>query len=363
MRRTVLTASLAAMVGVSAIGCKSMPSLAWWKTAKKNDAGSTALAQSAPALPSDVALKTEGLAAAQTVPPAGGMAAPFAASAAPPASMTTSGVTPASYPNTGVPAGYPTTSAPSFAGNAPTSYPSTTPHQASIPADTNNANMGSIAMPYNPNAVPPAATTAATPAAAPSSADRYATASRPAMNTASAPSMGTTSTPSFSTSNNMAASSASPYGDAGSRYGVPAASAAAPAPSYAAEPIQSNTPPAGASSPALTGSVGDRYAQASTTPMSTAPASAAPAATTTAPAAQTTQQASSQTVTQTAASQPYRPGGTSTYPGAAEEEQNIEVASRPEATSTDSSSTVPNVATPGYTPAPTQTSPQVPRYW
>jgi len=348
-RKTVLTAGLAAMVGVSAIGCKSMPSLAWWKTTKKNDVGATALAQSAPALPSDVAIKTEGLAAA-TAAPTGGMAAPFAASAAPSMGTITSGgsasgVTPASYPNTGIPAGYPTTSASNVAGNVPTNYPSTSPSSASAPP-ANYANMGSIAMPYNPNAVPPAATTASAPAAPAPSADRYAT--------APSPSLSTPSTPSMSTSSNMSASTAS-SGDAGSRYGAPTASTAAPAyntstavsaPSYTADPIQS-TPPAGAGSTSPTSAVGDRYAQASTTPAATTPPPT-----------------SNQTVSQTAAtSQPYRPGGTGTYPGATEAEENLELAARPETSTTGTTNSVPNVATPGYIPAPTQTAPQVPRYW
>jgi len=332
MRKTILTASLAAWVGVSAIGCKSMPSLTWWKTAKKNDAASTAVAHTAPALPSDVAIQTEGLAAAKTAAPTG-TAAPFASTAAPFASTTASGVTPAAYPNTGVP-GYPTTSAPSFTSNVPASYPSTSPSGF---ASTPTANLGSIALPYNPNAAPPAATIATAPAATAPSADRYTA----------------TSTPSFSTSNNLS-TSAAPYGDTSSRYGSQTASTASTAPSYTPVSIPTKTAPANNIGASQTGAVGDRYAQAAATT----------AAVTTAPPAQTAPKASSQPITQTVATgEPYRPGGTSSYPGASQEEQNYELAARPKGTNASTSSQAPNVATPSSTPAPAQSSQQVPRYW
>lgn len=335
--KTVLTAGLAALVGVSSLGCKSMPSLAWWKTASK-DAPATAVAQ-APALPSDVALKTEGLAAAAPTAPVGGTAAPFKATTA------ASGVTPASYPNTGVPASYPTTSTPTMASAAPTNYPSTT--SSTAPSQSTNAsNLGSIAMPYNPNAVPPTAKVAAAPAAAPQPADRYATAS----------------TPSFSTTNNVSATSTG-FGDGGSRYGASSTTTStpaysAPAPSFTPEPIQTGSTPMASPSSTPASAVGDRYAQAATTPAPTTPTQT-PTTTASSSAPTTSSQPVAQTVTQTAAtSDPYRPGGTSTYPGAKTSENQYEVATRPETTSS-----VPNLAVPSSTPSSTTTSPQAPRYW
>jgi hypothetical protein len=322
MRGTILTASLAVLVAVSSVGCKSMPSLTWWRTADNSNANATAVAHAAPALPSDVAIQNEGL-VIDTAPVTGGAAAPFAATAAP-------AVSPTGYPNTGAPS-YSST----IAGSAP-----------AMPA-MNDSNLGTIDMPYNPNGVPPAATVAAAPpAAAPPTANRYAAPSAPAYTPTTTP-----------------ANSSPQMADAGSRYGTqtPANTTPAysppPATSYAPPTAQAAAPPASsyeatnynATLTSATGELGDRYAQ--------------PATTTAAPAAQPTNPVSQEQAIAT--SEPYRPGGTSTYPGAVGVPSNYEMAVRPEAPATTpgSSSSVPNVATPGDAPAPPQSAPQVPRYW
>ena len=339
MRGTIFTVSLAVLVGVSSVGCKSMPSLTWWKTASTTDANATAAAHTAPALPSDVAIQSEGL-AANVATTTGGSAAPYVPTAAP-------AVSPAPYPNTQ----YPNTGAPS--------YSSTVASSAVATPASNNSNLGTIDMPYNPNVVPPAATAApaatvaAAPAATAPTAQRY----------------GTTATPSYAATNTLS-SGVSQHSDAGSRYAsqggsgtkspYSAAPAASPAPSYAPATAQSTAPPVnnyGATLTSATGGVGDRYAQ--------------PATTTSAPTAQASTTMGNfpaspvQTTQAVATSGPYRPGATSTYPGVAGEPSSYEMASRPEspALATGTGSSVPNVATPNSTPAPPQSAPQVPRYW
>ena len=319
MRGTILTASLAVLVGVGSVGCKSMPSFPWAKTANNSNADATAVTRTAPALPSDVAIKTEGLAANSTAP-TGGTAAPYVATAAP-------AVSPAGYPNTGAP-----------------SYSSTIASTAPAVQAKNDSNLGTIDMPYNPNTVPPAATVAAAPpTAAPPTANRYA---------APAPS----SYPTTSTLSNSAPQNT----DAGSRYATQTASSTSPAASsassYAPATTQATAPPTnnnfGATLASATGAVGDRYSQ----PSSTGSAPAAQPSTTAGNFPTSQEQA-------VATSEPYRPGGTSTYPGAASAPPNYEMASRPEAPASATGSSVPNVATPGDVPAPPQSAPQVPRYW
>ena len=139
MRGTILAASLAVLLTVSSVGCKSMPSLAWWQSASNPEATEeTAVAHTAPALPSDVAIQTEGLATTKETTTNPVSASPYVSTGAP-------GVSPAAYPSTG---------APSFSPSA-----SSTTAAAAAPAE-NGSNLGSIAMPYNPNVAPPANQTA-----------------------------------------------------------------------------------------------------------------------------------------------------------------------------------------------------------
>ncbi len=335
MRGIILTASLAVLVGVSSVGCKSVPSLTWWKTASNSNANATAVAHTAPALPSDVAIQTEGLAAniattAGGAGGAGGIAAPYVPT-------TASAVSPAGYPNTGAP-----------------SYVSTVASSAVATPAMNDSNLGTIDMPYNPNAVPQAATVA--PAATAAPAATVATA--PIANRYS-----TTATPSNAAANTLS-NSAPQFSDAGSRYATPTTSSSTPAynttpvTSFAPPPAPTTAPPANnyiATTAGATSPVGDRYAQPTTTTL----APAAPASTTTGNFG-TSQEQTTQTI---ATTEPYRPGATSTYPGAASEPTSLEMASRPESPDSATGSSVPNVATPGSTPVPQESAPQVPRYW
>jgi hypothetical protein len=332
MRGINLTASLVVLVVVSSVGCKSMPSLTWWRTASTTDANATALAHTAPALPSDVAIQTEGL-AANTATTAGGSASPYLPTAA-------STVSPAGYPNTG---------APSYLSNVASSG-------VARPA-MNDTNLGTIDMPYNPNAVPPAskAASATTAAAAPASpaliANRYAN----------------MATPSDAAANTLS-NSASQFSASGSRYGTQTESgtkpgynitpSASPAPSYAPKTAQTAASPVnsyGATMASATSPVGDRYAQ--------------PVTATSAQASATEGNVEASQQQTVATSEPYRPGATGTYPNIAAEPTSYEMASRPEApaSATGTGSPVPNLATPDSTPTPPQSAPQsapqVPRYW
>jgi hypothetical protein len=326
MRGTILAVSLAVLVGVSSVGCTSMPSLAWWKTADNSNANATAVARAAPALPSDVAIQNEGL-VTNTAPATGNTPAPYVATAAPV-------VTPTGYPNTGAP-----------------SFTSTTPSVAQVGPAINDSNLGTINLPYNPNGVPPAATVAeAPPAAAPTTPSRYAT----------------PSTPDYPPTN-TSAGNLPQIADAGSRYGPQTAANTTPAfnqapapsvaPSYAPPTAQAYVPPTnggyGATQISATGEIGDRYAQ----PAPTQAPAEQPA---TVPVSASTGQGQA-----IATSEPYRPGSTSTYPGATGTTSNYEVATRPEASTTTPgmSSSVPNVATPGNVTTPPLSAPQVPRYW
>jgi hypothetical protein len=325
MRGTIFAASLAVLVGVSSVGCTSMPSLAWWKTADNSNANATAVARAAPALPSDVAIQNEGL-ATNAAPATGNTPAPYVATAAPV-------VTPTGYPNTGAP-----------------SFTSTPPSVAQVRPAMNDSNLGTINLPYNPNGVPPAATVAAVPpAAAPTTPSRYAT----------------PSTPDYPPTNTPAGNLPQ-IADAGSRYGTQTAANTipaynpAPAPSYAPPTAQASVPSTnggyGATLTSATGEIGDRYAQPATTAPTQAPAEQ-PAAV---PGNASTGQGQA-----IATSEPYRPGSTSSYPGATSTTLNYEVAARPEVptTSPGTTSSVPNVAVPGSVTTPPQSAPQVPRYW
>jgi hypothetical protein len=309
MRVQILVASLAVVLGTATVGCKSASKYAWWDTADKAETADTALAATEPLLPSQIAKQAEG-----------GQAAPYT-----PGQMA-QGAMPSSYPSTGAP-GYP------IGGMAPAYQPPPQSVAATSPmADSGMSNLGSIAPPYDPSAVPPAANVALTTAPAPteSTAERYASATSAGPITPTAP---MESGPSVASS---------PYeASAGSRYGNYSAANAAPSAtsSYGMEsaPINTAVPVAPAA--------GDRYT-ATTTPASSAEMNPL-------------EEKSPAPDTMTAAS-PYRPGGTATYPSSA---PAYEVATRPgyEASSSTNEASVPNAAAPGQTTTPA--APQGSRYW
>ncbi len=315
MRGKVLVASLALLLAGSSVGCKTTSNMAWWRTAGKDAPEAEVLARSAPELPSEIAKQAEGLAANTSEQLAGGVAAPFVpgGNALPAADVAA----------TTAPGAYPSTSAPSFTP--------TTPAATTAPA---TASLGSLAMPYNPNAVPPAAATT-TPVAAPPGASRYASvATSPA------------------TPSNNAALPAASYPDTPSRYGQQVASAA----TATTDTPQTSTPPSTQTAALPTtasgaaAKLGDRYA--AVVPSASLPVnnSLAEPATPTIPPKTTLTEAA-----------PFRPGGTSTYPAAVQ--APVQVATRPE-TPTTAMSHTPNTTptTDGSLPAAHTPPHQVPRY-
>ena len=347
MRRIEAYGILALLFVVSTTGCKSMPSLTWWKTASKTEAAdSTALAHGAPQLPSEVALEAERANAAQVA------AASSITVTAPP------------YVSTGAPSinpsVYPSTSAPAFKASTTTEQVAAT---TAPPAK--NPNLGSIALPYNPDAVPPPAPSTTTLAQASAPTDRYGS------TTAAAPqpptSFGAPSNPAIPAGGSSFSSSSTSAG-LGDRYASASVSPgtsdfdpvsaspstpAAPSPTTPSN-FSSQAAPAFAAVPAGGSSqLGDRYSQAASS--SYEPAAATPPSPSQAPAAASATM-SNQSVATTG---PYRPGGTSSYPGAQAAQPAYNVAARPEEMPEGHPATeqVPNVATPDSSVPGTQ------RYW
>jgi len=344
MRNTIIATAVAVLLCAGSVGCKTPSKMAWWKTADKTGTESMALANSAPALPADLAKQAEGLAtAAPSIQLSeDGKAAPYTPT-------TVAAAAPAFTP-TAAPGAYPSTSAAPYSSTAASSIAASTP----VPA-AQSANLGSVNLPYNPNAVPPAKTVVAatSPAVSPApSVDRYAS----AVTTNAASAYGGANAPS--------ASSAVPQFGGADRYG----SASAPIIASAVPQISTKTtsPATGPLAPAMNAASayvasvpttsqaippttppattqyggGDRYATAD----SSLAASAAPQVQTATPAPTTPAPAV------VASAAPYRPGGTASYPtGAA-----FEVASRPSTTTQQ----VPNVGAPQPTTQPSQ----APRY-
>lgn len=364
MRNTIVAASVAVCLTTLTLGCKTAPKLAFWKSGDSADVESTALAHSAPSLPADVAKQAEALASSSPAIDMSTTPAAASAAAAPPYSPAPAYVPPAasvaSTPATSVGSG--TKSAPSFPTTGAASYATTTPSAApkvaaaTPPALYNrdqSADLGSVDMPYNPNAVPPArkpaAAVASAPTTSPATADRYGSASLastyPATSTPAAPSFNSGSSskamPSTAaTSPSLPASSGDRYSNAATS---PAPSTTNPAPAYS-----SPAPTTPAMSPSV-----DRYASsgAPSSPI-TPTASVPPAIAATAPAVSTAPPVSS--APQVAKATPYRPGGTSSYEGITVEQSGIEIATRPNS----ASSTVPNATAPSSTPEPSE----APRY-
>ena len=295
---------LIALLSFHSVGCKTTEKLAFWKSSENTQTESEVLARSAPALPSQIARQAEALAATGVnITPSsapGGVAAPYSAPpVAAPTTTLASTAPPSSYPSTGV------------EGYAPV-----TTQQTPVASSPSSDKLGTIPMPYNPNSVPAPPTTAPGPSPTVAPTDRYATAPTVGGGVAASHSQPTTTTaaPSFSASQD--------------RYG-----------SY--PKTQASISPATTTSPAA-------IAPASTTPVQQASTSRAPGApvytNTNTPstlqdrygsqsvASAAPGLAQSQPITPTPSAAPYRPGGTSDYPG----QNAMEVASRPSAGSSDS---------------------------
>jgi hypothetical protein len=338
MKKTVFAAGLV-VLAVGAVGCKTTPKLAFWKSKSATDSA-TAVAHSAPQLPSDVA-KQSGANQPNAAQIAGGQAAPFVPTQ-----------TAAAAPRAGAASSYPATAAPPFSPEK--TGVTTGATAADLAKQTASSNLGSISMPYDPTR-PPAAAKAATDSAsiAAVNAQRYGSAAAGAANRqtdviASAPSFG-----GF---------------PAGSRYGAATGpigqSAAPPAAAAPATNVAASTPSA---APVTAGAAG-RYGEvaSATVPAASAPASRYGAVSSTYTSTTPTpgQPAVAPAVASTAvASQPYRPGGTSSYPGVmtASTQDPVKVAARPaESTAPATTTTTPPAATTPTTPAP---SASAPRYW
>ncbi len=305
MRVSVLTIGLVLAVSCGSLGCKSAPKMSWWKTADKSAAASTAAVAGAPQLPSEIAKQAEALASADpvkiTTPAVKAPAVKSAVAAA--TTAVAGGAAPAYTGTTTAPSSYPTTGAQSF-------VPPTTASAKTAPSTAVVGSMAnSKALPYDPTNVPPAAAssvaaTSAAIAAAPAQADRYGMAAQdryantypttttPAYAPASYPTTKIASAPTTTPTTNYAANAAVPAS-------VP----------FAANPGSAST--------------GNRYATQATpvaSPVSTTLPSNSPPV---------------QPASAVASVQPYRPGGTTSYPGTS---ANYEVATRPGTTSTTPSS-------------------------
>lgn len=321
MRRKILAIGFVSAVVLGSVGCKSASKLAWWKTAENGSGESTVLAHSAPALPSEIARQTENFASTEiniTPGNGGGTAAPYVPTAPPttPSTVVAANTAPPAYPSTG---------ASSFS-------PSTT-SQASAAIPSQSANLGSVAMPYDPNAVPaPPASNNVPTASIDTGANRYAStapaSSAPAFNP-------TTSTPPPTTG----------YPSTGDRYGTPSQTlAATPTPPAAAQQFAA-APPANTPSSPITptppsppsASRYDNYGAPSVTPTQTTPPVLA----------------QSTPITPTPSAAPYRPGGTSDYPS----QGALEIATRPTNTSGTNATSAP-----AYNPDGQAIPSQAPRY-
>ncbi len=254
MRKTAITCGLLLLASATSVGCKSTQKLAWWKSSKSEP---SALAHTAPELPSEAALKAEGKAQVAQTGKSG--------------------------------SGYPSTDAPPFTPSAVT--------QAAAGALA-SATAGA-AGPYDPAATP--APKVPPTAVASTGTDRY----------------GFGSTGSAADSTLAASAAPASVQDPGqpstadltavaSRYGMPASSATAPA-----------------------------YSPAVVTPASTV------------------------------AAQSYRPGGTSSYGGAASGDSHVSVASVPYG-NTSSTPAAPTTTTESSA-TPTEAAPPAAsgsnRYW
>jgi hypothetical protein len=288
MRVRILTLGLALVIGGSAIGCKSAPKLPWFKSANTATAGAATAttASNAPQLPSEIAKQAEGLAAG--VDPVK-ITTPSAATTA----KAVGGAAPA-YTATAAPSAYPTTGAQDYLSSSAAALKSAA---GSTVAGTAAAAKGSL--PYDPMAVPPSSTTAASSPASAPAADRYGMPSQDRYaNTYP------TATPAYTPTSYPASTALAPPTATQSAAVMPAT------PATSSVPFPSNPDSA---------SLGDRYATQSM-PAASPVSTAVPSYTTPV-----------QPASAVASVQPYRPGGTGSYPGTS---ANYEVATRPGSTST-----------------------------
>jgi len=302
MRVRILTLGLALVIGCGSLGCKSAPKMPWGKTVDKSAAAPTTAVAGAPQLPSEIAKQTEALANADPVKITTPMVkAPVVKNSVATATPTSvGGAAPAYSAASTAPSSYPSTGAQSFV--PPTSTAASSPKAAPTSAVIGSM-AASKALPYDPTKVPPAATSSvaapsAAMAAAPAQADRYGMAAqdRYAANT-----YPTTTTPAYAPAS---------YPTTAAPSTTPTTNTVASTPASASVPFAANP-----GSP----SAGDRYATQMT------PA-ASPVGTTLPNNSPPVQPASA-----VASVQPYRPGGTTSYPGTS---ANYEVATRPGTTST-----------------------------
>lgn len=347
MRNTIAATLVAVFFAAGLVGCKSAPKLAFWKAGDKTAAvgEETVLANSAPALPADIARQAESLAMSSpaidmgapaismNVPAAsGGLATPYtptinvaatnpAGSGAKPA--------PAAYPATGA-SPYSTAAAPVMAAITPTQSPMA--QSPVVSAAPHADSLGSVSLPYNPNAVPPARTIAAAPATLNATAGRY----------------GSSALASTSPAYTVPVPAIVPVKPSGAgRYGsiaaTPVATSVSPAitsaPSVNVAAIGSVTPSVPKSdsvygNPAAAGMNGGRYT--STAPLQISPSQPVitPTPTLKASPVSAPSIASAPAVTPApaiaSASAPnYRPGGTASYQGATPSLSTVEIATRP----------------------------------
>jgi len=344
MRNKIVATLVALFMTTGFVGCKMAPKMPWSKTAATSDVTSnvesTTLAHSAPSLPADVAKQAESLASASpsikmsapSIQTSGGMAAPYSAAPAlsattPTIAATTPGVTNLT-PGSGAkaaPSAYPSTGASPYSTTAPPTVVATaSPVMPAMSSNDRSANLGSVDMPYNPKAVPPARTVAsAAPVTPTTGPDRYGMSS--VANTPSA--YGGASVPTLKTAS-------VPQISGGDRYGNVQTSAPHP---------MTQTPPASIPPASIRS---DRYASSHTvtptlrsiTPQS--PVSTAPLVT---------------SAPFVASAPTYRPGGTTSYAGMLTGQPTIEIASRPKPVDPPQ---VPNVSAPGSASEPSE----APRY-
>ncbi|MCA9259153.1 MAG: hypothetical protein KDA61_08135 [Planctomycetales bacterium] len=297
MKKIFPIACLAAMLTTFVGGCKTAPQLAWWK----KDAA-TAVANQ-PADPADAAklaaASVDGATSANVAPPF--VPSEAAVDTLVAAATTTSGAA-GPYPSTAssTPQGYPTTGVGAASADAAVAAVAAASRQMQ---DTAGATLGSIAVPYDPSAVPGGTTPTTLAGAAQEMANQ-------AVATADRYGRYAVASTANTVSENAAAVAqavAPPAGQAtrAPETGLPyqAGSVAAAAPQVEAAPSQYG--------------VGDRYASSASVAASGAGAasygSVSPYGTPAAPSVPATTTNIDASVAQTSA-QSYRPGGTTTYP-------------------------------------------------
>ncbi len=378
LRNAIAAALATVFLTVALVGCKSAPKMAWWKSG--DGAENTALANSAPSLPADVAKQAESLASSSpsinmlapaitmtAAPAASGKAAPYSTST--PLNVASTPSMPPTIPfgaNTPIassaetastpPAAYPTTGASSYVETTAPVMAAIVPTQPRVGSQKYADSLGST-NPYDPSAVPPAKTmasaaSATSPTTPKLNADRYGTSSL----ATNVPATGfpPTSSPAYQAPNYrasiappVATTTLSPSGS--NRYeNIQNAAAPSTRSSLAVSParLDATKPASVYGSPAAAGLTGGRYASAAPPTMpnipQVVPATAVPVST--APAISS--------APSVASAPAYRPGGTASYQSTRSILSAVEIASRPQ------ESKQPESTTPSSTLGPVQ----APRY-